>query len=550
MHSDHSATYLGKVNGAGHVELGDSGSLTLPPRPTTERSPFISREDPFGLTIIVGGTNVRICISTPDELQPRKSGIKWQEMEINMRDSLESNGIKFQQSHTLMYPYIAKMCLDHIIEQFDPALGPAPLDRIKAVCFSVAGLVSGKNLNARVTTSNTGVEFVDEPIADRMLRALQEEITRRNQIPSRGGKLPALNVHEKNVRVLNDARAGLVGEIYYGKDLYGDLTDKNVASPIVGTGLGGDTIIPAQEKLEDGTEDLNIVERARALSGVTDKKHRLTLNEFGHRVQKNLEKDKFICYANGELAQFIGPDGKFKTLDPHLQYAENLFAGPWLAINFVRTLGDDSLKSALAKRVQHLFKTKKDKEDPVKSAKEAYANALSALHNLGAMDWENRTNWGVRSNASLVLAINKIILNPKNLDERIQLDRKAISNTMTPDDRLMEKAYRQFLQYFHDLGFVWEAIYHTAKEHGHPLDKIIMAGGIGEECNKFPERARNFALDLMTSGRRIPAGTIDFSRLSAEARECALTRKLVIEAKELEQRAKANSSQEDVIVVH
>ena len=554
MHSDHSATYSGKVNGTGNVANGDPRSVSLPPRPATERSPFISREDPLGLTIIVGGTNVRICISTPDQAQPRKAGIKWQEMEINLQDSLESNGIKFLQSHSLMYPYIAKMCLDHISEQFDPELGPPPLDRIKAVCFSVAGLVSKKNLNARVTTSNTGVEFVDEPIAVRMLSALQDEITRRNQVLPDGARLPALNVHEKNIRVLNDARAGLFGEIYYGKELYGDLTDKNVASPIVGTGLGGDTIIPAQDKLEDGTEDLNIVERARALNGVTDKKHRLTLNEFGHRVQKNLDKEKFICYANGELAQFIGADGKFKTLEPHLQYAENLFAGPWIAIHFVRSIVDDSLKGALAKRVQHLFKEKKDKDrdtdEHTKGGKDAYSRALSALHNLGAMQWEDRTKWGVSSNASLVLAINKIILNPDNLNQRIQLDRKMISNTMTPDDRLLDKAYHQFLRYFHDLGFVWEAIYHTAKEHGHPLDKIIMAGGIGEECNRFPEHARNFALDLMTTGRRIPPGTIDFSRLSAEARECALARKLAIEAKELEQRAKPAAPQGEIIVVH
>jgi hypothetical protein len=548
MHSDHSATYLGKVNGAGHVDLGDSRSVKLPPRPATERAPYISREDPFGLTIIVGGTNVRICISTPDELDPRKDGIKWQAMGVELHEALKSRGMEFQKSHDIMYPYLAKMCLDHIIKQFDPTLGPPPLDRIKAICFSVAGLVSNKNLNARVTTSNTGVEFVDEPIAERMLCALQNEIQRRNELHPECAPIPALNVHEKNVRVLNDAKAGLLGEIYYGKDLYGDLTDKNVASPIIGTGLGGETIIPAQEKSETEADDLNIVERARALNGgAALKKHRLTLNEFGHRVQKNLEKDKFICYANGELAQFIGTDGRFKTLDPHLQYAENLFAGPWLAINFVRSIVEDNVKSALAKRVQHLFR---DKDAHGKTGKDEYAKALIALHNLGTMQWEDRTKWGVSSNASLVLEINKLILNPEILDRRIQLDLKTISNSMTPDDRLIEKAYFQFLRYFHDLGLVWEAVYHTAKEHGHPLHRIIIAGGIGEQCNKFPERARTFALDLMTTGRRIPPGTIDFSRLSAEARECALTRKLVIEAKDVEQNAPANIADGESVVVH
>lgn len=532
MYSDHSATYSGKVNGTGTVDVGDSRSIKLPPVPTPETIPFISREDPFGLTIIVGGTNVRICVSTPGELEPRKDGIKWQAMEVKVEDALKAHGVVFRLSHAVFYPYIAKMCVDHISKQFDPDLGPPPLDRIKALCFSVAGLVSGKNLNARVTTSNTGVEFVDEPIAARMLSALQDEITRRNRLlPHDAAKLPALTVHEKNVRVLNDARAGLLGEIYYGKDLYGDLTDKNVASPIVGTGLGGETVIPALEKSDESGEDLNIVEGARAGNGAPGKKHRLRLNEFGHRVQKNLDKDKFICYANGELAQFIGADGRFKTLPPHLQYAENLFAGPWLAIHFVRSLVEDNVRGALAKRLQHLFKGD-------------YAKTLTELHRLGTMQWEDRTKWGVSSNADLVLAVNKLILNPDNLDQRIQLDRKAISNTMTADDRLMEKAYFQFLRYFHDLGLVWEAVYHTAKEHGHPLDKIIMAGGIGELCNKFPERARNFALDLMTTGRKIPAGTIDFSRLSAEARECALTRKLSIEAKQIEQ------GDSDVIVVH
>ncbi len=511
MHSDPSATLLGKEMGAGvgRAIPAELSTLVAPQRPVSRNSHAdrLDRSSPFGLTVIVGGTNVRFCLSTVANPEPIKEGIKWQKM----KEVLSFDAEQFKQSHDISYPYLAKMCLDFIAQQFEPADVPPPLHNLCAITFSVAGQVTGSGRGALITTTNTGLTFIRQALADEFLVAIQHEIAARTQLALQHGKpelgwptLPSLEVE-----VMNDAKAALFGEVYYG-----NLREKNVGIIILGTGCGGE----AQLVRHDRSTDVHS-ERHQTEGGSNTAPHAApNMNECGHRNIQDTVHNTFTCYPNGELAQFLNPDGSFKKLDGHLVYAEHLIAGPWNAIRFVRSiLENDKAKIALARRVAE------NPRDPEKLAK-----VIQSLNNLGALKVEHRTEWAIDSDADLVRAINNLVLGANLFVEKCELDARRTSEHFSADDALIETAYKHFWEYFTLVGEVLGSTYRTARDHGYPFDNLILCGGIGESCNWFPDYLRKTVLSHLHRVSNIPEGVIDFSRISPECREDAANRSKVI----------------------
>ena len=435
-------------------------------------------------------------------------------MKEKLSGPLKRTRKEFHESHNISYAYLAKMCLDFIQEKFGPSKAPPSLEKLSSITFSVAGQVTGSGRSARITTTNTGLTFKNQTIAKDFLSALQREINRRNKKIElqQTGETPWPALPNVKVEVMNDAKAALLGEVFYGK-----LQGKNVLKFIAGTGGG------SEAQLVRYTEGTNIhADHHKKSSGKENAPAAPNMNEGGHRVIYDCIRGEYICYPNGELTPYINPDGSFKKLPDHLIYAEHIIAGPWNAIRFIRSiLENDQAKIAVAKRIV------KNPNDPSE-----IMPALKSLHKLGALNVQDRTEWAVNSDAALVRSINNIVLNPRLILEKCQLDARRSSGHPTEDDTLVEMAYNHFWKYFTELGRILGATYRTTKEYGYPLDKIIVGGGIGEHCNTFPKYIRKMVIEHMHRAGDIPAGVINFSVLTPEARECAANRADVISKEE------------------
>lgn len=187
---------------------------------------------------------------------------------------------------------------------FNTPKGPIRLDNLAAFNVSVAGIVEGEGLAATVTTTNTLLKVRQETLAEKLRSAILKQ-------------MPELFPEDTKVRVLNDAQAGLEGEIFLNK------LDPNLATLflIFGTGFGSSCTVPGYAEL-------------------------------GHLTVYDTVQHKFRFLSDEEIADSRGADGSFKPLKG-LIYAENLLAGPWVAIGFVKCIArhHPTLTSALAEYI-------------------------------------------------------------------------------------------------------------------------------------------------------------------------------------------------------
>ena len=518
MHSDPSATYLGKEMGAGvvngslngHAFPARSSSSSLPSNRTQdaslERRERINREDHLGVTAIIGGTNVRICLSIPGNPEPLVHIIKWQTLHDQYAASHPSSADNFRNALEWGYQRMADECISFIASHFDLEEGPPPFDKICAFNYSVAGRVEGDDEFARIFTSNTGIRFDGEQIAVKMGDAVEQQL-KEKEWPT---------IPHTSIVVMNDALAGLRGEML-GAD--GGLTQvKTGKFYIFGTGVG-------------------------SMAWHIDKPL-LEFDEAGHRGLYNTESEHYRILVGEQIKEIMDAEGGFKLDNPNEVFAEHKLAGPWVAIQFVKEVAPKpKVMNALARRIVNNIieerKEPKDQDQKPLDPEDLYKEVLVGLEDLSTMKPRERYLWASNANGHMVKAVNKILLNPDPLaffgSDPCDNDFEAqIANS--PEDALVVTAGKACKRYFKDIGIFLGADYRAMEAEGVAPNKMILGGGIGELFNRYPEGLRELALKMIHKAAQLPRGTIDFSRMSPEARECTPTY-LKVDATYQEQRA-------------
>jgi hypothetical protein len=491
MHSDHSATFSGKVNGAeitaitpGAIEHSDRLSLPSANLNSSRRSSSLSlsRQDPFGLTIIVGGTNVRYCLSHLHSREPATQAFKWQSLRDEYNSTPDAQFVTFEDSHNVTYPELAKRCEEFVRDHFESPDQPLEVENFAALTFSMAGIVEGDGRAAHVTTTNTLLNIKNEAFAERFISEFQR-------------RMPELSLKNTEVRVINDAEAGLEGELYFNN------IDRNLVTLflILGTGLGSACTKPGYAEL-------------------------------GHLVVFDTKIDTFRFLTKEEFAASKDSDGSFKPLDG-LIFAENLLAGPWTAIGFVRCLSghEPPLLTALAEHIAAAEKAAAEKaaaekpgEPPLKvrSTEEIYKE----LREIQKFKNGERHLWAGHAKESTLRAINSLIFDRTHCDLAQRTEAFGGLEAMKATDpklALDVVAEMEWKRYYKDVGQVAGVVYQRMCQEGLEPHKFIAGGGIGELSNRYGPELRQLAVNIIAEAGNLPEWLFDFSRLSPTARESA-----------------------------
>jgi hypothetical protein len=501
MHSDHSATFSGKVNGAENtvipsraIEAFDGlqlpGANLLSCKPAPGPSLSLSRQEPIGLTIIVGGTNVRYCLSHLNSREPATQVFKWQSLRDEYEATAGAGRIGFENSHAVTYPKLARQCGEFFRNHFENPHDPFEVENFSALTFSMAGMVEGDGTSARVTTSNTLLKIRKEDFAEKFISHLKQEI-------------PKLSLKNTHVRVINDAEAGLEGELYFNR------IDRNLVTLfiILGTGLGSACTKPG-------------------------------FAELGHLIVFDPKLDKFRFLTKEEFEACKDTDGAFKPLEG-LVFAENILAGPWAAIGFVRRLQNHEppLLTELAKHIataEEAAARKYALENPdqpplkIRSTGEIF-NELKRIQ-----EFKNgeRHLWAGHTNESTLRAVNSLIFDRKHCDLTKRAEAFGSLDTIKATDpkfALDLVAEMEWKRYYRDVGQVAGVVYQRMLDEGLHPHKFIAGGGLGELSNCYGPRLRQQAVDIITEAGNLPEWLFDFSQLSPTARESAPTYQKVIE---------------------
>lgn len=486
MHSAHADTssHAAKKHHSSSMKVSDLRELRFPER--SDNSAVFSRDAKLCVTFIIGGTNVRLCVSPRGSAKPAHTSATWKELRKELSGPLKAKGIDFSQAHDVIYPVLAKRMAEFLETLFPPKEGPVPIDNLRGLYFSVAGRVNGdernhpgisrplNGINAEVTTTNTGLSFINQKLGREIFQALKAEI-------------PGFALSEEKVFVANDARAAVEGEILSLGVKDGIL----VEILILGTGFGGAS--------SDGTFD-----------------------EDGHRLIKDNNRDRIIVLRGKQLNRVLNPDGSFKDLPPHLVYAENLIAGPWVAIRFLKSLLEKpTVLVALAKKIAAKDPARKGTESTNKGIKKV----LGGLYKLADLKHEDRSRWAINSDSFLLREVSEMIFQPNYQDIH-----RAIPSDMdlgrleqkNPEAALTLLAWGRQKSFLRELGMMIGAKHAARAREGKKPAKIILAGGLGEMFNRYPPVDRQDALDIIVKHAKLPPGVCDFSRLTPEARDCAM----------------------------
>lgn len=501
MHSDHSATFSGKMNGAektaipsGAIEKLDGlqmpSARLLSSKPEAAPSLSLSRQEPVGLTIIVGGTNVRCCLSHLNSREPATQVSKWQSLRDEYAVTPGAGIIGFEDSHAVTYPKLARQCGEFFRRQFKNAEDPFEVDNLSALTFSMAGMVEGDGASARVTTSNTLLKIRNEAFAEKFISHLKKE-------------MPTLCLKNTHVRVINDAEAGLEGELYFNK------IDRSLVTLfiILGTGLGSACTKPG-------------------------------FAELGHLIVFDPKLDIFRFLTKEEFEACKDADGAFKPLEG-LVFAENKLAGPWVAIGFVRDLQDHEppLLTELAKHIvtaeeEAARKFAAENPDKPPLIPRSMEQVYQELKKIQGFEHGTRHLWAGHANESTLRAVNSLIFDRKHCDLAKRAGAFGSLDTIKSTDpkfALDLVAEMEWKRYYRDVGRVAGVVYQRMLDEGLNPHKFIAGGGLGELSNGYGPRLRQQAVDIITKAGNLPEWLFDFSQLSPTARESAPTYQKVME---------------------
>jgi hypothetical protein len=491
MSSGPSADFSGKEMGAGVGQApkraGSQFPVVTAPQETARGR--LHPDQPFGITVIVGGTNIRACVSLPGASTPLNFSLTWQELRDELKPELAAQNVDFGAAHDLVLARFVTKFFDHLKDEYcDPEGTPPPFDKLAALNFSVAGVVHGEGIDATVSTTNTGLHFSEEELAKRMIRAMQSDLSER--------KWPAFSV--ENVAVLNDAAAGCKGEVLRG----GLRGCTNGLFVILGTGIGS--------------------------MGWSNNNFDFRFDELGHRIVKDSLPEGaskpativnlFRLLSDVQYAEQIAPDGSFLPFKDHQKrYAENVIAGPWLAVRFLKKelMEDYGLINALANTIAPMLN---------KTQGEVCEDLISLME----FSAKDLTRWAVDSNARLVRCVNDFILRFDAWEFAFTCPcTGSFEAAPTPERRLANYGFKTWKTYWKDVGHFLATAYEAMKEQGVAPEKIVLGGGIGEAYHRFPEALRTAALREIHEHSGLPKGTIEFSAISAEERESAITQAAV-----------------------
>jgi len=542
------ATSLGDRNGLSSVPSSTVTELRAPAsKPQAETALRLHPEHPFGVTVIIGGTNVRFCLSVPDRTEPIIESVRWTQLREELAPVLEKRGTAFEKSKDVVYNCIAQKFSEFVQRHSPESADAPPLQNLCAVNFSIAGIVEGEGFDAKVTTSNTALPMAEEQIAFEVLGAINADLSERGW--------PQIKVND--VAVMNDAAAGLMGE-RLGGALQGI---DNALYIILGTGVGS--------------------------YGLVNGKLSYQFAELGHRVTRNETSDDYTYHDDSELSTLIDEHNQFKAQSTEQWYAENELAGPWAAVKFLKHV-KNGLRSCY-----HLLAAKvADQLTPQRSFEEV----KSILDQLIDLDYRDVGKWAVSSPSDVIKGVNSILFNhdAKEITRAVECDmniaavaergvgpiqkgtkyknesvkfkglaakvQKELEATSPTDERygdladeleryheeanrlaaksekllargdnkvskaLTLAAYTEWQKYFKELAKFLETSYDAMKVTEVAPQRIVLAGGIGELCSRYDNQWKNRINELFEDfADNIPAGTVVFSTMSPEAREAYVT---------------------------
>jgi hypothetical protein len=331
-----------------------------------------------------------------------------------------------------------------------------------------------------------------------MMAAINNEICERNKELKKHGLPKWPTVDSSVIKVLNDADAGLRGEMILGCLAGCD----NGAFVIVGTGLGGMVLIDGQPS--------NMY------------------SEFGHYVVQEMisNRPRYRLLDKLEFDQYVTQEGSYEAPKSGQKYFETVVAGPWVAIRLLRELSHEGCEPLLVALAQVCSKTlKQDQELLRKNLKLEPEDLKEQFTRLAELPSHERHRWAINLPSHLVRAVNQFLFTPtlEGLWTAFACEpRFEQPPFVDPMAALVVKGVRTWKTYFKDLGAGLGVIYRDMKQKGVAPQKLIIGGGIGEACARYDDFIRNDALRLIKTFGKFPKDVVEFSRVSPEAREGAL----------------------------
>lgn len=453
---------------AGH----DNTALRVDGISRQEASPPIVRNLPFGITTIVGGTNLRFSLSSPVDSSAIDTRVSWQEL-LRGNSSLTTT-TDLTTTKRAAFQDIGRRFVAFIENNSEPHPHGPPLSQLHTLIFSVAGIVDGD----KVSLSNVPLGIVHEDLAHQIISAINYELTRR------GFETCAPKV----VAVVNDAVAGLMGEVKAG----GLQGVRNGAFIILGTGVGGICCVNGAPCLD--------------------------LDELGHRLIVTVADRSVRILVGTDVAPLLDGNKEFVALGDHEAYAEHYLAGPWVATRFVKTIaqGGDALVDCLSRKLAFLHGL-------------SDASVRSGLYEIRRLPSQELHLWGQRAPSDIVRCVNQFLFTPDAANV-IHARRQLGSGQMTAAETLTSIGYQSWRDYFELLGRCGGAISGALAKMGHPMERVVLGGGIGEACNLYPKIWKKHAYGVLHSSAKVSPGSIIFSPMRAEEREKAIATTSIREA--------------------
>lgn len=408
---------------------------------TNKKDPYQIITQPVGLSIVIGGTNVRIVAvgAGPEAFEARC--FKWEWLSSLAR----FQGRSFEDCQHDFMEFIAREVGTYMDNH-----GIAP-EQILRIGLSVPGFSRRTNGDFLITTPN--IDFVSFPITKEMKAALRD--------------MAGLNV--EYIDVDNDGGRARGGEEKHQKGLLRGIVGG--LALIVGTGIGGE-------------EMGHCILKKTGTNGKS---------EFVFMPLDALRHNGCI----NEKWQFIG------SPKDHV-FWENLCAAPWAAVNFVREFRDPGELKALVRVLTGQGLLKNIDEETLGSLEE-HARKAKRMDGLDAvernvlemneLDLSRSIHWARETKDSLIRPLTDLIfMRPADIENLRQAYRE-----LGQDNNLgvLDQAVATRERYLNDLGGGLAAI-----KRKYPGRRIVIVSGFGRMLGKDPyfrERIQGTAYQLSDS---------------------------------------------------